>query len=147
VILAIDVSGSMRAADMEPSRLVAAQEAAKTFITRQPADVEIGIVAFAGRRAGAEADARPRRADHRDQQLRSAARHGGGLRRADGARDHLPDEPFNIEGLRDPFDQLGQRSRAAPGDREPVARRSGTRRAERTCRSSRARTRMRWSSC
>jgi Ca-activated chloride channel family protein len=48
VILAIDVSLSMRASDVEPSRIVAAQEAAKAFISEQPADVRIGIVSFAG---------------------------------------------------------------------------------------------------
>src|SRR5918999_1377011 len=48
IILAIDVSLSMRATDVEPNRLVAAQEAAKVFIQQQPADVRLGIVSFAG---------------------------------------------------------------------------------------------------
>ena len=48
IILAMDVSRSMRATDVEPSRIVAAQEAAKAFIREQPPDVRIGIVAFAG---------------------------------------------------------------------------------------------------
>lgn len=48
VILAMDVSGSMRATDVKPSRLQAAQTAAKQFIKSQPSDVLIGIVAFAG---------------------------------------------------------------------------------------------------
>jgi Ca-activated chloride channel family protein len=48
IILAIDVSLSMRATDIEPSRLGAAQEAAKAFVQEQPADVRIGIVSFAG---------------------------------------------------------------------------------------------------
>lgn len=48
VVLAIDVSLSMRATDVEPSRLGAAQEAAKAFIAEQPSDVRIGIVSFAG---------------------------------------------------------------------------------------------------
>jgi Ca-activated chloride channel family protein len=48
IILAIDVSLSMRAADIEPSRLAAAQEAAKAFVQEQPADVRIAIVSFAG---------------------------------------------------------------------------------------------------
>lgn len=48
IVLAIDVSLSMRASDVEPSRLAAAQEAAKTFIAQQPADVRLGIVSFAG---------------------------------------------------------------------------------------------------
>ncbi len=47
VILAIDVSGSMKATDMAPTRLAAAQAAAKDFINRQPKDTQIGIVAFA----------------------------------------------------------------------------------------------------
>ncbi|MGH8682947.1 MAG: VWA domain-containing protein [Burkholderiales bacterium] len=48
IILAIDVSLSMRATDVEPNRLAAAQAAAKAFIAEQPADVRIGIVSFAG---------------------------------------------------------------------------------------------------
>jgi Ca-activated chloride channel family protein len=47
VILAMDVSGSMRATDVTPSRVEAAQAAAKQYITSQPKDVVIGIVAFA----------------------------------------------------------------------------------------------------
>jgi len=48
IILAMDVSGSMRAADVLPNRLVAAQEAAKSFIKELPRTVKVGIVAFAG---------------------------------------------------------------------------------------------------
>lgn len=48
IILAIDVSGSMRARDIEPSRFEAAQSAAIDFIDRQPPDTRIGIVSFAG---------------------------------------------------------------------------------------------------
>jgi Ca-activated chloride channel family protein len=48
VILAMDVSGSMRATDVEPNRLVASQNAAKAFIAEQPASTRIGIVSFAG---------------------------------------------------------------------------------------------------
>ncbi len=47
VILAIDVSGSMRATDVKPNRLVAAQEAAKTFIAGQPKTTRVGVVSFA----------------------------------------------------------------------------------------------------
>ena len=55
VILAMDVSGSMRASDVEPNRLVAAQVAAKAFIADQPSHVRIGIVAFAGTATVAQA--------------------------------------------------------------------------------------------
>ena len=47
VILAMDVSGSMRSNDVTPSRIEAAQTAAKQYIKDQPRDVQIGIVAFA----------------------------------------------------------------------------------------------------
>jgi Ca-activated chloride channel homolog len=48
IILAMDVSGSMRATDVQPNRLVAAQNAAKAFINELPRHVKVGIVAFAG---------------------------------------------------------------------------------------------------
>jgi Ca-activated chloride channel family protein len=48
VILALDVSGSMRASDVEPSRIEAAQAAARTFVNEQPRSTRIGVVAFAG---------------------------------------------------------------------------------------------------
>ena len=47
VILAMDVSGSMRATDIKPNRLAAAQEAAKAFVAAQPRHVRIGVVAIA----------------------------------------------------------------------------------------------------
>jgi Ca-activated chloride channel homolog len=46
VILAMDVSGSMAATDVPPSRLSAAKKAAQEFIDAQPASVDIGVVAF-----------------------------------------------------------------------------------------------------
>src|SRR5512132_2093209 len=48
IILAMDVSGSMRAMDVQPNRISAAQAAAKAFVAEQPANVRIGVVAFAG---------------------------------------------------------------------------------------------------
>lgn len=48
IILAMDVSGSMRATDVEPNRLVASQNAAKAFLAELPRHVRVGIVAFAG---------------------------------------------------------------------------------------------------
>jgi Ca-activated chloride channel family protein len=60
VILAMDVSGSMRATDVEPNRLVAAQNAAKAFVAQQPDNVRIGVVAFAGTATVAQAPTRNR---------------------------------------------------------------------------------------
>ena len=48
IILAMDVSGSMRAEDVQPNRLVASQNAAKAFLAELPRHVKVGIVAFAG---------------------------------------------------------------------------------------------------
>ena len=47
VMMAMDVSGSMRANDIQPSRIEASQKAAKEYIKEQPKDVVIGMVAFA----------------------------------------------------------------------------------------------------
>lgn len=48
IMLAMDVSGSMRATDVQPDRITAAQNAARTFIQELPRHVRVGIVAFAG---------------------------------------------------------------------------------------------------
>ncbi|HWA38817.1 MAG TPA: VWA domain-containing protein [Burkholderiales bacterium] len=47
VVLAIDVSRSMRATDVMPNRFAAAKDAAKSFIESLPEDVRLGIVSFA----------------------------------------------------------------------------------------------------
>ncbi|MFI6903918.1 VWA domain-containing protein [Nonomuraea sp. NPDC050394] len=60
VILAIDVSNSMGADDVAPTRLAAAQRAARAFVAAQPDSVDIGVVAF---ERGALTTARPD-ADH-----------------------------------------------------------------------------------
>ena len=46
VVLVFDVSGSMAAEDLKPTRLEAAKTAAQAFVERQPAGVLIGVVAF-----------------------------------------------------------------------------------------------------
>jgi Ca-activated chloride channel family protein len=48
IILALDASGSMRAKDVEPSRLVAMQNAAKQFVVDASPRTKIGVVVFAG---------------------------------------------------------------------------------------------------
>jgi Ca-activated chloride channel family protein len=48
IVLAVDVSRSMRATDMKPSRLEAAQAAVKNFVENLPPQVRVGIVTFAG---------------------------------------------------------------------------------------------------
>ncbi len=46
IILTIDVSRSMQANDLKPSRLEAAKTAARTFVSKQPKNVRIGVVSF-----------------------------------------------------------------------------------------------------
>jgi Ca-activated chloride channel family protein len=48
VILAFDVSASMAATDLAPSRIAAAKSAARAFVKRQPSTVRVGVVAFSG---------------------------------------------------------------------------------------------------
>lgn len=48
VMLVIDVSQSMRATDVEPTRLAAAQEAGKQFADELTAGINLGLIAYAG---------------------------------------------------------------------------------------------------
>jgi Ca-activated chloride channel homolog len=56
VLLLVDVSGSMNAEDVNPTRLAAAREAADRFLDRLPADFQVGLVTFA---TGAETLVQP----------------------------------------------------------------------------------------
>lgn len=111
VILAMDVSGSMRAQDVTPNRLVAAQEAAKTFVAKQPIDVQIGIVAFASNAVLVQAPTL-------DRELLTVAIDSFDLRRGTSVGSGVlvsletifPDEDFVLPGSSDPRDQLGARS-------------------------------------
>lgn len=47
IMIALDISGSMRADDIKPDRLGAAQAAAKAFIAQQPSQVKVGLVTMA----------------------------------------------------------------------------------------------------
>jgi Ca-activated chloride channel homolog len=47
VMLVMDVSGSMDATDVAPSRLVAAQRAARSFLDQLPGTVRVGLISFA----------------------------------------------------------------------------------------------------
>ena len=49
VVLAVDVSRSMKAKDVEPTRLDASREAAKAFVEKVPEKFRVGVVSFATR--------------------------------------------------------------------------------------------------
>ena len=46
VVLVVDVSGSMRASDVKPTRLAAAKQAMRTFLRRAPDSLRVGVVSF-----------------------------------------------------------------------------------------------------
>ncbi len=48
VILVLDVSGSMQARDVKPTRLAAAQAAVRTFLAHAPKHLRVGLIVFAG---------------------------------------------------------------------------------------------------
>ncbi len=54
VMLAIDTSGSMRADDIKPSRIEAAQAAARSFVEGMPARLRTGVVTISGTAAVAQ---------------------------------------------------------------------------------------------
>jgi Ca-activated chloride channel homolog len=47
VMLVMDVSGSMNATDVQPTRMVAAQQSATTFVQELPKKLRVGVVSFA----------------------------------------------------------------------------------------------------
>lgn len=51
----MDCSGSMRATDLQPTRLEAAKAAARTFVDNQPKNVRIGVVSFSNSAAVVQA--------------------------------------------------------------------------------------------
>ena len=98
VILAIDVSGSMRASDVEPTRIEAAQAAARAFVAEQPRSTRIGVVAFAGSAALVQPPTSnsPRRAGG-DRPAPAAARHRGRQRASGIAEGDLPGQRLRCE--------------------------------------------------
>jgi Ca-activated chloride channel family protein len=103
VVLAFDVSGSMAANDVRPTRLDAAKAAARGFVAQQPASVRIGVVAFGGT---ALVTARP--TDDRDAVLRAINR-------------LQPQGDTSLgEGILGSLSAIAGRPITAPGDAETI---------------------------
>ena len=99
VILALDVSGSMRADDVKPTRLAAAQAAARTFISNTPKSTRIGLVAFAGSAALVQPPTQNREdllAAIEQLQLQNATAVGSGILVA--LKAIFPDQEFEVKG-------------------------------------------------
>jgi Ca-activated chloride channel family protein len=118
VILAIDVSGSMRADDVKPTRLAAAQAAARTFINGTPKTTRIGLVTFAGSAALVQAPTANRddlMAAIDQLQLQNATAVGSGI--LVSLKAIFPDQDFEVKpagGLR------ASRGSAAAGGSAPI---------------------------
>jgi Ca-activated chloride channel family protein len=125
IVLAIDVSRSMRATDVEPNRITAAQAAAKSFIEELPKDIRVGIVTFAGTAAVVQTPT-----DNRDDllaaidrfQLQRATATGSGLLVSLALL--LPDSGIDLESI--VFDSAFSRwgGGGAPIDRARKAEKS-----------------------
>lgn len=100
VILAVDVSLSMSATDVDPNRITAAQAAAKAFVEERPPHVRIGLVAFGGNASLVQPPT-----EHREEllaaidrfQLQRATATGSALYVALAAL--LPEEDIDLETL------------------------------------------------
>jgi len=98
IVLAMDVSRSMRATDIDPSRIIAAQNAVKGFIKDLPQNVRVGIVTFAGTAAIVQSPTENKEdliAAVDRFQLQSQTAIGSGLAMALNVL--LPDAPIEIE--------------------------------------------------
>ena len=121
-ILVMDVSLSMRASDVKPSRIAAAQSAAKAFVQEQPADVRVGIVTFAGTASVVQPPTHNRddliaAIDRFELQRHTAI--GSGIIVALATL--FPDEGIDLESLLFPGNASGSRARGVPIERSREA--------------------------
>jgi Ca-activated chloride channel homolog len=125
IALAIDVSRSMQATDVDPDRLSAAQTAARDFVRELPSNVRLGIVTFAGTAAVVQTPTQSRDdmlAAIDRFQLQRATATGSGLILALGLL--FPDDGFDIESIT----AMLRSSGAAPIDRSRLAEKAQKRR-------------------
>jgi Ca-activated chloride channel family protein len=118
VILALDVSGSMRADDVKPTRLAAAQAAARAFLRDTPSSTRIGVVAFAGSAALVQPPTRSREEVMNaieQLQLQNATAVGSGI--LVSLKAIFPDQDFEVKS---PQLRAGIGSAAAGGSSRPL---------------------------
>ncbi|MDP3822124.1 MAG: VWA domain-containing protein [Burkholderiales bacterium] len=126
IMLAMDVSLSMRVADVQPSRLVAAQEAAKLFLRELPRNIDVGLVTFAGSTQVAQAATLDRESlvgaiDAFQMQRGTAIGNAIVLCLAELFPDHGIDLGDMTFGARKLALRAGEREKAAPKQIDPVA--------------------------
>lgn len=125
LILSMDVSRSMQAGDIPPTRIDAAQQAARGFIANLPASARLGIVAFAGTAAVVQppTDNRQAMLDAIDRfELQRGTATGSGLLLALATL--LPDAGIDLEPMMSsgamPLFMGRQASPPGPAAREPA---------------------------
>jgi Ca-activated chloride channel family protein len=126
IILAMDVSLSMRVNDVQPSRMEAAQEAAKLFLRELPKNVEVGLVTFAGTSQVAQAVTldRPALVKAIDSfQMQRATAIGSGI--VTSLAELFPDQNINLEemtfGIQPRARSLDDKDKPPPKPITPVA--------------------------
>jgi Ca-activated chloride channel family protein len=115
IILSLDVSGSMRAKDVEPDRITAAQNAAKTFVNEQPRSTRIGVVAFAGTASLVQPPTQSREDLHaaiERLQLQRATAIGSGILVA--LKAIFPDVDFDLRSTNPRLNAFGSRPQNGP---------------------------------
>jgi Ca-activated chloride channel family protein len=115
----MDISGSMRATDIQPSRMAAAQVAARAFVAEQPRHTRVGIVTFAGTAAVAQAPTRNREdilAAIDRFQLQRATAIGSGI--LVSLKAIFPDADFDLRASNPRRDPAHGSVRAAPLDQQ-----------------------------
>ena len=120
IILSLDVSGSMRAKDVDPDRMTAAQNAAKTFVNEQPRSTRVGIVAFAGTASLVQPPTQSKEDLHAaiDRlQLQRATAIGSGILVA--LKAIFPDVDFDLRGSNPRASMNGPIARPLPGTQVP----------------------------
>ena len=131
IVLAMDVSRSMLASDVEPTRISAAQSTATAFINELPKNVRLGIVTFAGTASIVQAPTENREemiAAINRFQLQRATATGSGLLLSLATL--FPDEGFDLQsaiygsgfsnGGASPLDRAAKKG-AAKKEHKPVA--------------------------
>ncbi len=132
IVLALDMSNSMRATDVKPNRLSAARDAAKTFIEAQPRNVRIGVVAVAASAAVVQSPTNNREdltaAIDRLETQRGTALGSGLIIALDAA---LPAARINVEEFINP--RPARRRSGAPTSCRRASRRVTTSRSRSCC--------------
>jgi Ca-activated chloride channel family protein len=128
IVLAMDVSLSMRATDVEPDRMGAAQAAARDFVRELPKNVRMGLVTFAGTAALAQAPTQSKdeliaAIDRLDMQRQTAI--GSGI--IVSLATLFPGEGIDLESAVFGSEFSRAKARRPPGDRSPKASKQASR--------------------